>query len=133
VAGFKMVTTVGAGFIIDAFQNVVELEAMNFHGFGTGAGAEAVGNTTLSTELTTQYLVDNTRLTGTPTELSQLVFRTVGTIDPDADVALTEHGVFSAATGGVLLDKTLFTVVNLVGATGDALQATYDFTVTAGG
>jgi len=135
LASVAVVTTTGVGFIVDAFQNLVELEAMNFHGFGTGGAAEAVGNTALTTELTTQYVSDNVRPTGTQSEPSANVYRTVGTLDPDADVAITEHGIFSQAAtgGGVLLDRSLFSVINLVGATGDTLQATYDFTVTAGG
>jgi hypothetical protein len=135
LASLRVVTTTGVGFIVDAFQNIVELEAMNFHGFGTGGTAEAVGNTALTTELTTQYVSDNTRLTGTQSEAAANIYRTVATLDPDADVAITEHGIFSVATvgSGVMLDRTLFSVVNLTGATGDALQATYDFTCTSGG
>jgi hypothetical protein len=134
LASLRVVTTTGVNFIVDAFQNLVELEAMNFHAFGTGGTAEAVGNTGLTTELTTQYVVDNNRLTGTQSEAAANIYRTVATLDPDADVAITEHGIFAAATGAsVMLDRTLFSVVNLTGATGDALQATYDFTVTSGG
>ncbi len=135
LASLRVVTTAGVGFITDAFQNIVELELMNFHGFGTGAGAEAVGNTGLTTELTTQYVVDNTRPTGVQSESAANIYRTVATLDPDADVAITEHGIFSQAAtgGGVLLDRSLFAVINLVGATGDSLQATYDFTSTSGG
>ncbi len=134
LATVAVVTTAGVNFIVDAFQNLVELEAMNFHGFGTGGAAEAVGNTALTTELTTQYAVDNTRPTGTQSEPSANVYRTVATLDPDADVAITEHGIFNqAASGGTLLDRSLFSVINLSGAGGDTLQATYDFTVTSGG
>jgi hypothetical protein len=135
VISVRVVTTVGVNFIVDAFQNLTEPENMKFHGFGTGAGAEAVGNTTLTTELTTQYLVDNTRLTGSQTEGATNVYRTVATLDPDADVTITEHGIFDQASnaGGVLLDKSLFGGIALTGATGDALQVTYDLTVNAGG
>jgi hypothetical protein len=134
LASLGVVTTAGVGFIVDAFQNLTELENMRFHGFGTGAGAEAVGDTALATELTTQYAVDNTRPTGSQTENGANVFRTVGTLDPDANVGITEHGIFSQAAtgGGVLLDRSLFAVVNLDGAGGDTLEATYDFTLTAG-
>ena len=135
LATVAVVTTAGVNFIVDAFQNSVELESMNFHGFGTGSGAEAVGNTALGTELTTQYATDNTRPTGTQSENGANVYRTVATLDPDADVAITEHGIFSQAAtgGGVLLDRSLFSAINLSGAGGDTLQATYDFTVTSGG
>lgn len=135
LASLRVVTTTGAGFIVDAFQNIVELELMQFHGFGTGGAAEAVGNTALTTELTTEYVVNSTRPTGSQTEASATVFRTVATLSPDSGgtLAITEHGIFSQAAtgGGVLLDRSLFSVVNLV-ASSDSLQATYDFTVTAG-
>jgi hypothetical protein len=131
LASLRVVTTAGAGYIIDAFQNLVEMENMKFHGYGTGAAAEAVGDAALGTELTTQYVVDNTRPTGTQTELAANIYETVGMLDPDAAVTITEHGIFSAAAGGVLLDRSVFTGVPLAAA-GDQLQATYDFTVTAG-
>jgi len=133
VVSYRVVTTTGAGFIVDAFQNLVELENMKFHGFGTGGGAEAVGNTALTTELTTEYATDNVRPTGTQTENGATVYETVGVLDPDSAVAITEHGILSQAAvgGGVLLDRTLFSVINLAAA-GDTLTATYDFTVVAG-
>lgn len=134
VVGRRVVTTAGVGFIVDAFQNIVELENMKYHGFGTGGSAEAVGNTALTTELTTEYAVNNTRPTGSTTEgASANIYRTVGTLSPDATVAITEHGVFDQASnaGGVLLDRTLFSVINLTGSA-DSLQATYDLTFTAG-
>jgi hypothetical protein len=135
LASLRVITTTGVNYIVDAFQNLVELESMNFHGFGTGGTAEAVGNTALTTELTTQYATDNTRPTGAQSENGANVYRTVATLDPDADVTITEHGIFSQAAtgGGVMIDRTLFSSIALTGATGDALQATYDFTCTSGG
>lgn len=134
--GLRVVTTVGCGFIVDAFQNLTEVENMKYHGFGTGAGAEASANTALSTELTTEYVTNNVRPTGTTTEASATVYRTVATLAPDSGgtLAITEHGIFDQASnaGGVLLDKTLFSAVNLV-AGSDSLQVTYDLTFTAGG
>ncbi len=67
VVSTRVVTTTGCGFIVDAFQNLVELENMKYHGYGTGSNAEAAGNTALHTELTTQYASDNVRPTGTTT------------------------------------------------------------------
>jgi len=130
----RVVTDTGVGFIVDAFQNLVELENMKFHGFGTGGTAEAASQTALVTELTTQYATDNTRPTGSLTEgASANIFRTIGTLSPDASVAITEHGLFSQAAtgGGVMLDRSLFSVINLV--SGDSLQVTYDLTLTSGG
>lgn len=131
----RVVTTAGVNFIVDAFQGLVEPEVMRFHGVGTGAAAEAVGNTALTTELTTQYSVASTRPTGSLGEQAgnANVFETAATITVSAAVAITEHGVFSqaAVAGGVLLDRSVFAAVNL--ASGESLQATYDLTFTAGG
>jgi hypothetical protein len=136
IVGFRVVTTAGVGYIVDAFANSVELENMKFHGFGTGGSAEAVGNTALTTELTTEYATDNTRPTGTTAEgASANIFQSVATFSPNAGgtIAVTEHGIFSQAAtgGGVLLDRTLFSAVNVV-ASSDSLQATYELTFTAG-
>ena len=134
VVSRRVVTTVGAGFIVDAFQNLTEIENMKFHGLGTGVAAEAVGDTALGTELTTQYNPDNTRATGSTTEAAQTIYQTVATNTLDSgSPAVTEHGVFSAATGGVLLDRSVFAAINLNGANGDGLQSDYRFTITAGG
>jgi hypothetical protein len=133
----QLVTNNGVGFIVDAFQNLVELENMKYHGFGTGTGAEAQGDTALGTELTTEYVTNNTRPTGTTTEgASANIYRTVATLSPDSGgtIAITEHGVFDQAanSGGVLLDRSKFSAINLV-AGADSLQTTYELTLTAGG
>jgi hypothetical protein len=135
LASCRVVTTTGVGFIVDAFQGLVEPENMKYHGVGTGGTAEAVGNTALTTELTTQYSVASTRPTGSLGELSgnPNTFETAATITVSATVALTEHGIFSQAAtgGGVMLDRTLFSTVNLLN--GESLQATYDLAFPAGG
>ena len=133
VVSRRVVTNAGVAFIVDAFQNLVELELLRFHGIGTGAVAEAVGDTALGAELTTQYNPDNTRATGSLTESAANVYRTVGTNAVDAAVAITEHGILSQAAtgGGTLLDRSVFAAINL--ASGDSLQSTFDLTVTSGG
>lgn len=131
----RVVTTAGVGYIVDAFQNLVEVENMKFHGFGTGTNAEAAGDTQLQTELTTQYATDNTRPTGTTTEgASANIYRTVATLSPDTGgtIAVTEHGIFSANSAGVLLDRSVFSAVNVVAAA-DSLQTQYDLTFSSGG
>lgn len=133
LVSLRVVTTAGVGFIVDAFQNLTELENLKYHGIGTGGTAESSADTALVTELTTQYNPDSTRATGTTTESAANIYRTVATNTVDATVAITEHGIFSQAAtgGGTLLDRSLFSALNLV--SGDGLQTTYDFTVSAGG
>ncbi len=135
LASMRVVTDAGVAYIVDAFQNSVELENMKYHGFGTGTTAESAAQTGLITELTTEYVSDSVRPTGSQTENGANIYRTVGTLDPDSDVTITEHGIFSQAAtgGGTMLDRSKFTGVALTGSTGDSLQATYDFTCTSGG
>jgi len=132
----RVVTDAGVAYIVDAFQNSVELENLKYHGFGTGTTNEAAGDTALVTELTTQYATDNTRPTGTTTEgATGNIYRTVATLSPDSGgtIAITEHGVFHQASnaGGTLLDRSKFSAINLVAAA-DSLQATYELTLTSG-
>lgn len=135
IVGYRVVTTAGVGFIVDAFQNTTELENMKYHAIGTGSTAEAAGDTALVTELTTEY-TGNVRATGTTTEgAGANIYRTVGTntMDEAPGGAIREHGVFDQAAtgGGVLLDRTVFAAITL--GNGDSLQSTYDLTFTAGG
>lgn len=131
----RVVTNAGAAFIVDAFQNLVEIEAMRFHGLGTGTAAEAATDTALGAELTTQYSTASTRPTGSLGEQAGAanVYETSATIAVSAAVAASEHGVFSQAAvpGGVLLDRSVFAAVNL--GAGEAIQATYQLTFPAGG
>jgi hypothetical protein len=128
----KVVTTAGVNAIVDAFQNSVELETFRYHGLGTSSSAEAVGDTALGTELTTQLDPNSTRATGTQTENGANVYQTVATNDVDATVAIVEHGIFTQAAtgGGTLLDRSVFSVINL--SSGESLESTYDITFTAG-
>ncbi len=131
--GRKVVTDVGVGYIVDAFQNSVELENMKFHSLGTGSTAENATDTALVTELTTEY-TGNVRATGTTTEgASANIYRTVATntLDGTPGAALREHGIHSASTAGVLLDRTVYAAITL--SSGDALQSTYELTLSSGG
>lgn len=135
VASLQKVTTAAAGFIatrlVDAATSIGNFD---FHGYGTGTNAESNADTALQTELTTQYATDNTRPTGTPTNPSANVYQTVATLSPDTGgtIAVTEHGIFSQAAtgGGTLLDRSVFSAVNLV-AGSDSLQSTYQLTISA--
>ena len=133
----RVVTNAGANFIVDAFQSDATIDGihnLNYHGLGTGITAEAATQTDLVTELTNQYQVNNIRATGVQEEgASTNVYRTSGTNTVDANVAVTEHGIFSVADvgSGTLLDRSVFAVVNLT--SGDSLETQYNLTITSGG
>lgn len=130
-----VITTAGVNYLVaDMGGGAGDINLFKFHGIGTGTNAEAVGDTALQTEITTQYQTDNVRPTGSQgVGGSSNIYRTIGTITVDAAVANTEHGIFTQAAtgGGTLWDRSVYSVVNL--ANGDSLQATYDATFPAGG
>ncbi len=131
--GHRVVTTAGVGYIVDAFQNLVELELQKFHALGTASNAEAVGDTQLFGEIL-QYPTANTRPTGSLAEGGAAnIFQTWATCTVSAVCSLREHGVFSSATAsyGILLDRTMFSLITL--AAGDSIDTTYQLTVTVGG
>jgi hypothetical protein len=137
LTSMRVVTTVGVKFICDDLNNsTTDCSLFKFHGFGTGTNAEAVGDAALQTELTTQYASDSTRPTGSQasaTVSTNATYTTVATLSPDSGgtIAITEHGIFSATSAGTLLDRSVFSAVNLV-AGSDSLQATYVYTLNAG-
>ncbi len=127
--GRHLVTTAGKQFIASTFDNTAEPEILKYHAYGTGTTAAAIGDTALQTELTTQYATDNTRPTGSQAH-SGATYTTVGTLAPDANVAITEWGLMSQAanSGGTLADHQVFSAINLV-ASADTLATTYVLTV----
>jgi hypothetical protein len=129
----RVVTDAGVAFLVDAWQNSVELEIMKYHGVGTGTTAEAAGDTALVTESTTALDPDSTRATGSLAEgATANIFRSIGTVTFDNTAAITEHGLFSQAAtgGGTLWDRSVFSAINVV--SGDSIQFTYEVTFSAG-
>lgn len=130
----KLVTDAGVAYIVDDWDGGANvIDNFNYHGCGTGTTAEAAGDTALVTESTTALNPDSTRATGTKSQPSANVMRTVGTLTFDASAAVTEHGVFSqeATGGGTLLDRSVFSAINVV--SGDSIQFTYSLTLSSGG
>lgn len=120
----KIITTAGVNFLASAFVNTVEPEVLNFHASGTGTAAEAAGDTVLGTEV-------EARVSGTQSNPSANVYRTVATINYTATRAITEHGIFSASTSGTLWDRSVFSAINVIN--GDSIQWTYNLTLSSGG
>jgi hypothetical protein len=121
----NMVTDAGVAFLVDAFQNLTEIDAFNYHDAGTGVGAEAVGNTGLGTAW------GGARVAGTQSEPAANQYRSTATIPFTGTFAITEHGLFSAAAAGTLWDRSVFTAINVVN--GDSIAFQYTLTVTSGG
>jgi hypothetical protein len=122
----RVVTTAGVNWLATAFTNVVEPETLNFHDCGTGTTAEAIGQTALVTPF------GGARVSGTQsTPGSSNIYRSVATVAFTGPLAITEHGLFTASTGGTLFDRSLFAAINVVN--GDSVQYTWELTLPAGG
>lgn len=125
VLGRRLVTDIGAAYVVDAFQNLVELEAVNYHQSGTGTGAESAGDTGLGT-------ATGSRGTGTQSEPSSTTYRSTATIAYTSTLAITEHGIFWASSGAsTLFDRTVFSAINVIN--GDSITFQYTLTVNSGG
>lgn len=120
----RIITTAGANYIVDAHQNLTELENINFHAMGTGVNGEVVGDVTLQTEV-------ESRVSGVQSEPAANQYRSVATITASAPRAVTEHGILSASSAGTLFDRSVFSVINL--AAFDSIQFTYTVTYSSGG
>ncbi|MEO7102872.1 MAG: hypothetical protein ABI119_06000 [Gemmatimonadaceae bacterium] len=125
VVSRRLVTTAGVNYLASTFLNTAEPENFNYHACGTGVTAENITDTAMGTDSGV------TRVAGTQTNPSSNIYQTVATMAFVSTKAITEHGVFSASTAGTLLDRSVFTAVNVV--SGDSITFTYALTLTAGG
>ena len=123
----RVVTTVFVNEMVDQLQAEDSTWGdFKFHDSGVGTTAEAVGDTDIETT------DGESRATGSQTEgASANIYRSVGTISYTTTKAITEHGLFNASTAGELMDRSVFSAINVVN--GDSIEFTYDLTVSAGG
>ena len=126
VVSYRLVTTAFVNFVVDQLQTETSVFGdFKYHDSGVGTTDPAITDTTIETT------DGESRATGTQTETSANVYASVATIAYTTTKAITEHGLFNDATAGTLMDRSEFAAVNVV--SGDSIQYTYSFTVTAGG
>ncbi len=116
---YRVVTDAGVAFVVDDMDNsTTDITTLNYHGVGVGTTAEAAAQTALVTESTTALNPDSTRATGTKSQPSANILRTVGTLTFDGSAAITEHGIFSQAAtgGGTMWDRSVFAAINVAAA-----------------
>jgi hypothetical protein len=125
VLGHRVVTTAFVNFVVDQLQTETSVFGdFKYHDSGVGTTAENVTDTGIETT------DGEDRVAGTQTEGDANQYRSVGTISYTTTKAITEHGLFNDATTGTLMDRTLFSAINVV--SGDSIQFTYTLTCTAG-
>ena len=121
----KKVTLAFVEHLVDAMVTNTAMTGFHQHKQGSGSTAEASGDTALVTQqVGAQAGAGDTEAIHGATSN---VFQTKGTITAGSAYEIREHGVFNASTGGVLLDRSVVTAINV--ATDDVVTWTYDLTV----
>jgi len=122
----RVVTNAFVAFVVDQLQTETSVFGdFKYHDSGVGTTAENAADTAIETT------DGESRATGTQTESATNAYRSVGTIAYTTTKAITEHGLFNDPTAGTLMDRSVFSAINVVN--GDSIQFTYTLTLTAGG
>lgn len=122
VVSEAIVTQAAVAQIISVLQggSAATLQTFRFHASGTGNAAEASTNISLGSEV-------ESRESGTQVSLGAGNYRSVATHAYAAEFAITEHGLFSASSGGVLFDRSKFAPILV--SSGTSIEFTYDLTI----
>lgn len=121
----RVVTTAFVNFVVDQLQTETSVFGdFKYHDSGVGTTAENVADTDMETT------DGESRATGSQTEGAANVYVSVGTISYTTTKAITEHGLFNASTAGTLMDRSVFSALNVIN--GDSIQFTYSLTVSSG-
>jgi len=106
------------------------LNAMKYHGSGTGTTAAAATDTALQTAIgTTATSGTNSNADASP----NATVTATATISYTSTLAVTEWGLFNSGTlsGATMWDHKVFSAVNVV--SGDSITPTYVLTINSGG
>ena len=130
----NMIVTAGIDALVDALQAAAYINTFKYIGFGTAVDATEAGDTTLGVELSGGTYA---RLTATQGEgASSVVYRLSGVWTNNSSsnpAAVTEYGVFSAATVGTLLARVSTgdagPPATKTVATGETITVQWDFTL----
>lgn len=121
----NLVVNAGLAYIASRMVGTAK-SVMSHMALGSGTTAPAAGQTDLVSILGAREALDSTTISGTNDE--KVVY--VSSFEAgDATGAVTEAGIFNAATGGDMLCRTTFSVVNK--AADDTMSVTWTITLSA--
>ena len=126
----REVTSAFAKRLIDGLTTSGDvIDNFNQHKMGAGSTAETDTDTALITaQAGAQVATGNAAATH---GAASNIYRSVGTLTAGSAYGCREHGVFNASTGGILLDRSVVTNIDL--NTDDVVTWTYALTANAGG
>lgn len=118
----NLVVDTGLDYIASRMKDATAT-AMTHMALGSGTTAAAAGDTDLGSILGSRELLDSTTVTDNTIQY-------VSSFEAgDATGAVTEAGIFNASTGGTMLCRTVFSVVNK--AADDTMSVTWTITISA--
>jgi len=117
----NLIVDSGLNFICDRMKD--DETAMTHMALGSGSTAAAAGDTSLGSQLGSREALDS------DTVSSNTITYVASFEAGDATGAVTEAGIFNAASGGTMLCRTVFSVVNK--GADDSLSVTWTITLTA--
>lgn len=121
----NLVVNTGLAYIASRMKDTTK-GAMSHMALGSGTTAAAATQTDLVTILGSREALDSTTIAGTNDE--KIVY--VSSFEAgDGTGAVTEAGIFNAATSGDMLCRTVFSVVNK--AADDTMAVTWTITLSA--
>jgi len=123
----NLVVTTGLNYIASRIKDATET-AMTHMALGSGTTSAAAGQTGLVTLLGAREDLDST----TVTDNAVAYVSSFGADDgssADTSGAVTEAGIFNASSGGTMLSRTTFDVINK--AEDDTMSVTWTITLSA--
>ena len=116
----NLVVTAGKGYVASRMKDT-SLGSMSHMAIGTGTSAAAAGNTALGSEADRNSLTSTTVSAGTVTYIA-----TFGA--GEGTGAITEAALLNASSGGTMLCRTVYAVVNK--GSQDSMTITWSVTVS---
>jgi hypothetical protein len=117
----NLIVNAGLNFICDRMRN--DETAMSHMGLGSGTTAADAGDTSLESQLGSREVLDSDTVSGST------ITYTSSFEAGDATGAVSEAAIFNALSGGTMLCRTVFAVVNK--ASDDSLSITWQITLSA--
>lgn len=118
----NLVVDTGLNFIVKRMKDTTA-DVMSHMSLGTGTTAAAAADTTLQTE------ISGGRVTLTSTNVTANQITYIASFAAGVGTgAVTEAGIFNASSGGTMLCRTVFPVVNK--QSGDSMTVTWTVTVS---
>jgi hypothetical protein len=126
----NLITNAGKAAVASRINGAGSEALFDKIGWGTGATAANVADTTLQTEVNLSggaasgvHVISSATASRVTTTVTNDTAQNVGTATASGTIAITESGQFNAATNGVLLCRQVFSAVNVV--SGDSIQFTW--------